>query len=152
MPIRAYLPGYSWFRIFRNAAIRIGVYTSVCLALVFTAWLFLANRVPLIERLAVERNLTAAVLLCLCALIPFMRFLSLPGHQLASGLVAWLLFSCYYRLLCVFFRNLSDWHSTFQVFMIGAVVYMIIATLSWITVTIWRARTAHASHPNHHAS
>jgi hypothetical protein len=31
-------------------------------------------------------------------------------------------------------------------------VYMIIATLSWITVTIWRTRAAHASHPNHHAS
>jgi hypothetical protein len=152
MLVRAYLPGYSWLRIFRNAAIRIGVYTSVCLALVFTAWLFLANRVPQIERLAVERNLAAAVLLSLCALIPFMRFLAMPGHQLASGLVAWLLFSSYYRVLCLFFRNLSDWHSTFQVFMIGGVVYMIIATVSWITVTIWRTREAHASHTNHHAS
>jgi cytochrome bd-type quinol oxidase subunit 2 len=152
MPVRAYLPGYRWFHVFRNAAVRIGVYTSVCLALVFSAWLLLANRLPLIERLAVERNLVAAALLCLCALIPMMRFLTMPGHQLASGLVAWLLFSSYYRVLCFFFRNLSDWHSTFQVFMIGAVVYLIVATLSWVTLTIWRAREAHASHPHNHAS
>jgi hypothetical protein len=152
MSVRAHLPGYRRFHIFANAAIRIGVYTSVCLALVFTAWLFIANRAPLIERLALERNLAAAALLCLCALIPIMRFLAMPGHLMASGLVAWLLFSSYYRILCIFFRNLSDWHSTFQVFMIGAVVYMIIATLSWITVTILRAREAHASHPHNHAN
>jgi hypothetical protein len=152
MSVRAYLPGYRWFHIFRNVAIRIGVYTSVCLALVFTAWLLLANRVPLIERLAVERNTTAAVLLCLCALIPLFRFLTMPGHLLASSLVAWLLFSSYYYILCLFFRNLSDWHSTFQVFMIGAVVYMILATLAWVGNTIWRTRAGHDSHPNHRAS
>jgi len=152
MSVRAHLPGYRWFQVFRNAAIRIGVYTSVCLALVFTAWLFLANRLPLIERLAVERNVVAAVLLCLCALIPVFRFLTLPGHLLASGLVAWLLFSSYYRVLCLFFRHLSDLRSTFQVFMYGTVVYMILSTLSWIAVTIWRAREGHDSHPNHHAS
>jgi uncharacterized membrane protein YvlD (DUF360 family) len=152
MAIRAHLPGYRWFHIFRNAAIRIGVYTGVCLSVVFTAWLFFANRVPLLDRLALERNVAAAVLLCLFALVPILRFLNMPGHLLASGLLAWLLFSSYYRVLCYFFRKLSEWHSTFQVFMIGAVVYMILATLSWITVTIWRARESHASHPHNHAS
>jgi uncharacterized membrane protein YvlD (DUF360 family) len=152
MLVRAHLPGYRWFHIFRNAAIRIGVYTAVCLALVFTVWLFLANHVPLLSRLALERNIAAAVLLCLFALVPILRFLSMPGHLLASGLIAWLLFSSYYRVLCYFFRKLSDWHSTFQVFMVGAVVYMILATLSWITVCIWRAREAQVSHPHNHAS
>jgi hypothetical protein len=129
MSVRVHLPGYRWFHIFRNTAIRIGVYTAVCLAVVFTAWLFVANRVPSLGRLAVGRNAAAAALL-----------------------VAWLLFSSYYRVLCLFFRNLSDWHSTFQVFMFGAVVYMIFATLMWIGGTIWRARAADASHPNHRAS
>lgn len=152
MAIRAHLPGYRWFHVFRNAAIRIGVYTAVCLALVFTTWLILANRIPLLARLALERNIAAAVLLCLCALIPILRFLGMPGHLLASGLVAWLIFSSYYGALCLFFRKLSDWHSTFQVFMFGAVVYMILATLSWIGSSIWKAREAHASHPHNHAS
>jgi uncharacterized membrane protein YvlD (DUF360 family) len=152
MSVRAHLPGYRRFHVFRNAAIRVGVYTAVCLALVFTAWLFFANRVPLLDRLALERNIAAAVLLCLVALVPILRFLSMPGYLMASGLIAWMLFSAYYRVLCVFFQKLSDWHSTFQVFMVGAVVYMIVATLAWIGSSIWRARAAHASHPNHHVS
>jgi hypothetical protein len=152
MLVRAHLPGYRWFHVFRNAAIRIGVYTAVCLALVFTAWLFLANHVPLLSRLALERNIAAAALLCLFALVPILRFLNMPGHLLASGLIAWLLFSSYYRVLCLFFHKLGDWHSTFQVFMIGAVVYMILATLMWIGGTIWKTRESHASHPNNHGS
>ena len=152
MSVRTHLPGYRWFHFFRNTAIRIGVYTAVCLALVFTVWLFIANRVQSLERLALGRNVAAAALLVLIALVPVLRFLNMPGHLLASGLVAWLLFSSYYRVLCLFFRNLSDWHSTLSVFMIGAVVYMIFATLVWIGGTIWRARAADASHPNHRAS
>jgi hypothetical protein len=102
MSVRAHLPGYRWFHVFRNAAVRIGVYTAVCLALVFTAWLFVANRVPSLERVAVGRNAGAAALLVLIALVPILRFATMPGHLLASGLVAWLLFSSYYRVLCMF--------------------------------------------------
>jgi hypothetical protein len=151
MSVRAHLPGYRWFHVFRNAAVRLGVYTAVCLALVFTAWLFVANRVPTLEHLAVGR-IGGAALLVLIALIPILRFLTMPGHLLASGLVAWLLFSSYYSVLCQFFRNLSGWPSSLQVFIIGAVVYMIFATLLWIGGTIWRARAADASHPNHRPS
>ncbi len=153
MLVRAHLPGYRWFHVFRNAAIRIGVYVAVGLILVFTTWLFLANRIPFLERLALERNIAAALLLCLFALIPILRFMRMPGHLLASGLVAWLIFSLYYRVLCLFFRKLGDWNSTIQVFMCGAVVYLIVATLSWIGVAIWKVREAHNSHhPNNHAS
>lgn len=152
MPVRAHLPGYRWFHVFRNVAIRVGVYTSVGLVLVFTTWLLIANRFPVLERLALERNIAAVVFFCLFALVPILRFLLMPGHLLASSLIAWLLFSSYYRILCLFFRQLSDWHSTFQVFIYGAVVYMILATLSWIGMTIWKTREAHGSHPNHHAS
>jgi hypothetical protein len=76
----------------------------------------------------------------------------MPGHLLASGLIGWFIFSLSYRALCLIFRTLSDWHSTAQVFVLGAVVYMILTTLSWVVGTIWRAREAHESHPNHHAS
>src|ERR1700730_11102375 len=130
MSVRVHLPGYGRFHVFRNVAIRIGVYAAVCLALVFTAWLFLANRFPLLDRLALERNIGAAALLCLFALVPILRFAAMPGHLMASGLIAWLLFSSYYRVLCLFFHRLSGWHSTFQVFMFGAVVYMIFTTLT----------------------
>jgi cytochrome bd-type quinol oxidase subunit 2 len=152
MSFRPHLPGYRWFHVFRNAAIRTGVYVGVCLTLVFITWLVIANHAPLLERFAMERNIAAAVTLSFLAAIPIFRFLRLPGHLLASSLLGWVIFSLSYRALCMVFDGLSDWHSTFQVFMLGAVAYMIITTLCWIVATIWRVREVHASHPNHRAS
>jgi hypothetical protein len=102
--------------------------------------------------LAWERNLAAEGVFCFLAAVPFLRFFRSPGNLLASGLIGWLSFSFCYRVLCLFFGRLSDWHSTFLVFMLGAVVYMILTTISWIGTLIWRARAAHISHPNHHVS
>ena len=152
MLVRPHLPGYRWFHIFRNASIRTGVYVGVCLTLVFTAWLVIANHAPFLDRFAMERNIAAASILCFLAAVPVFRFLRLPGHLLASSLVGWLIFSACYRLLCMVFRDLGNRRSTIQVFVIGAVVYMILTTLCWIVGIIWRAREAHESHPNHHAS
>ena len=152
MSVRSHLPGYRWFHFFRNAAIRTGVYLAVCLTLVFVTWLIIANHVPFLERFALERNIAAAAVLCLLAAVPVLRFFRNPGNLLASSLIGWFLFSMSYRVLCMFFSKLSDWHSTFQVFILGAVVYLICSTLCWIGTVIWRARAAHVSHPNHHAS
>src|SRR5438067_144317 len=77
---------------------------------------------------------------------------ALAGASAGFEPIGWLIFSLSYRALCLVFRGLSNWHSTFQIFMLGAVVYLILTTLCWIAATIWRAREAHASHPNHHAS
>src|SRR5436190_16271189 len=126
MLVRPHLPGYRWFHVFRNVAIRTGVYVGVCLTLVFTAWLVIANHAPFLERFALERNVAAASILGFLAAVPVFRFLRLPGHLLASSLIGWLIFSLSYRALCLVFRGLSNWHSTFQIFMLGAVVYMIL--------------------------
>ena len=152
MLVRPHLPGYRWLHAFRNASIRTGVYVGVCLTLVFTAWLVIANHAAFLERFALERNIAAAAILAFLAAIPVFRFLRFPGHLLASSLVGWLIFSGSYRVLCLIFHRLGNLRSTFQVFMLGAVVYMILTTLCWVVGTIWRAREAHESHPNHHAS
>jgi hypothetical protein len=152
MSVRPHLPGYRWLRFLRNAAVRTGVYVGVCLTLVFAVWLIIANRVPFLEHFAMERNIAAAAVLCFLAAVPILRFLRVPGFLLASSLIGWLIFSISYWALCLIFHRLSDRLSTLQVFMLGAVVYMIVTTLSWITTLIWRAREAHISHPNHHAS
>lgn len=151
MLVRPHLPGYRWFHVFRNASIRTGVYVGVCLTLVFTACLVIADHAPFLDRFAMERNIAAAAILCFLAAVPVFRFLRYPGHLLASSLVGWLIFSVSYRLLSTVFRELGQ-RSTIQVFVIGAVVYMILTTLCWIVSSIWRAREAHESHPNHHAS
>ncbi len=152
MPIDAHLPGYRWFHVFKNLSVRVGVYIGVCLSLVLSVWIFVANRVPFLERFALERNLAAAALLGLLAVAPVLRFLRSPGNLLASSLVAWTVFSFTYRLLCIFFVHLGDKYSAFQIFMLGFVVYMILATLFWIGTLIWRARERHVSHPNNQVS
>jgi hypothetical protein len=152
MSVQTHLPGYRWFHIFRNAAIRTGVYVGVCLTLIFTAWLVIANHAPFLEHFAMERNIAAAGMLCFLAAVPVLRFLRYPGHLLASSLVAWMIFTLSYRMLCVIYSGLSSRRSAMQVFVLGSIVYMILTTLCWIVATIWKAREAQASHPNHHAS
>lgn len=146
MFVRTNLPGSSRLDFLPNPAIRTGVYAGVCLSLVFTAWLVIANQVPFLERFAFERNVAGAGVFVFLAAVPVLRFLRWPGNLLASSMIAWMIFSVVYRILCVFYHNLSDWHSTFQVFMVGAVSYMIFTTLSWIGAIIRRARAAEISH------
>ena len=152
MFVRTNLPGSRRLQFLHNAAIRTGVYTGVCLSLVFVAWLVIANHVPFLERFALERNLAAAAVLGFLAAVPVLRFLRYPGNLLASSMVAWLIFSVVYRVLCLIYHGLNNWHSTFRFFMEGTVVYLILTTLVWIFSIIRRAREADISHSNRRAS
>ena len=152
MPVRAHLPGYRWLQIFRDAAIRTGVYCGVAFSFVFFVWLMVANHLPALEPFALARNLVAALLLGFLALVPVFRFFRLPGSLVISSLVSWGIFALCYRFFCLFYSGLAEWHGAFQLFMYGFVVYMIVATLCWIVSIIWRAHAHHVSHSNHHVS
>src|SRR5260370_7108901 len=128
MPITAHLPGYRWFHVFKNLSVRVGVYVGVCLSLVLNVWIFVANRVPFLERFALERNLAGAAFLGLLAVAPVLRFLPSPGNLLASSLVAWTIFRFTYRLLCVFFPPLPDTHTPFQISILSFLSYIILPT------------------------
>ena len=147
--VRAHLPGYGRLHVLKNAAIRTGVYAGVGLSLVLVAWIFVANRLPGLEGFALERNLAGAVALGFFAAVPVLRFLRLPGPLLASSLIAWCILALTYRLLSIYFLGLSARYSTVQVFTLGAVVYMILATLSWIGTCIRRVRDSDTSRPHH---
>jgi len=149
MPESVHLPGYRWLMFLRNVPVRMGIYTGICLSLVFAMWLVLANRVPLLERLALERNIIAIVGLVFFASLPILRFYRSPGDLMVSGLLAWTLLSITYRLLCMVFVLLDEKYSAFHVFVLGAVVYLIFATLSWIGMIIWKVRSEDISHPHH---
>jgi hypothetical protein len=152
MPVRAQLPVHEVAHVFRNAGVRTGAYAGVALAIGFTTWLYVANRVPSLEGFALQRNFVAASVLGLLAALPVLRFLRSPGNLLVSSLIAWSILALTYRGLCVHFSGLADRYSAPQIFTLGAVVYMILATLSWIGTCIWRARESHISHANHHVS
>lgn len=146
------MPVYGSFQAFRNASVRMGVYVGVVLSIAFCAWVIVANRVPGLDRFAFARNLMAVAFLGVVALIPVLRFWRHPGNLLASSLVAWLIFSLTYRILSMDFPGLEERYSAVQIFVLGAVAYMLVVTLAWIGTIIRRARATHVSHPDHHSS
>jgi membrane-bound acyltransferase YfiQ involved in biofilm formation len=150
MAVRAEFPAHELTQILHNTGVRTGAYTGVALAIAFTVWLYVANRVPPLESVALQRNVIAATVFGVIAALPVLRFLRSPGNLLVSSLIAWGIFTVTYRILCVHFSDLAGRYSAPQVFALGAVVYMILATLCWIGTCIWRARESHISHPNHH--
>ena len=143
--VRAHLPGYGRLHVFKNAAIRTGVYSGIGSSMVLVAWLVVANRAPSLEPFALERNLAAVVALGLFAAVPVLRFLRLPGPLLASGLIAWSITAITYRLLGIYFWGLAAQISAMQLFTLGTIAYMILATLSWIGTCISRARESNVS-------
>ena len=149
MPVSAKLPGYHWFAFLKDAAVRVGVYVGVALSLIFTVWLVLANRVPFLDAFAMPRNVIAASLLLFFASIPVLRFYRSPSDLLLSSFLAWGLFTLTYGLLCLKFVLLDQYYSTFQVFVIGTIIYLLLATLSWIGTIIWRVRATDSSHTRH---
>jgi hypothetical protein len=146
MPDTMQLPGYRWFQFLQNPSIRMGIYTGVGLSLVFCAWVIVANRLPVLEPFALARNIGTIAALCFFASLPTLRFFRSPAEMLVSGLVGWTILSVTYRILCAVFVLLQDRYSAFHVFVLGAVIYLICATVSWIGTIIWRARMADGTH------
>jgi hypothetical protein len=124
------------------------MYTGVWLSLIFVTWVVIANRVPFLEPLAEQRNVVATMLLALIAAMPVLRFLASPAELLVSGLVAWGVLTLTYRILSLKFVLLQSYYSTFHVFVLGAVAYLLFATLSWIGMIVRRARAAQGTHPS----
>jgi hypothetical protein len=137
--------------LFRNSPVRTGISVGTCLSLTLLIWLVLANYVPFLEPFAMARNLAVAGLIGFLGMVPIVRFIRSPGSLLVSSLLGWFLFAVFYRILCMLFHRLPDRLSPLHFFMMGAVIYMIVTTLSWIGSVIWRVRASHISHSNHHA-
>lgn len=145
------MPGYASLELVRNASVRTGIYVGVCLSLAFSGWVIVANRIPFLEPFALLRNIAAIALLCLIAAIPVLRFWRIPGNLLGSGLVACFIFSVAYRLLALYFTGLEERWSAIKIFVVGALVCLLVVTISWIGTIIQRARASDV-HPNHRVS
>jgi hypothetical protein len=149
------VPGKELALVLHDTGVRTGVCSGVGLAITLIVWVYVANRVPGLERVALDRNVVAAAVMGFFFLVPIVRFMWRPGRLLASSLISWGILTFTYRGLCMFFSALADRYSAVQVFTLGAIVCMILATLSWIGTCIWRVRESYmandrVSHSNHH--
>jgi hypothetical protein len=149
MLVRPQICRHEPYHAFRDSSVRIGLVVGASLSIALAAWIYLANKVPIFDRLSTERNIAAAAIIAALAFIPILRYFREPGNLLVSSFIAWSLLSLTYRTLSIFFWTLQDWYTTFEVFMLGAVVYLIAATISWIGLCIWKARAAHLDPPHH---
>ncbi len=149
MPVIAKLPEDRHFKLLNDIGLRTGVYAGVSLSVIFTTWLVIANRVPFLEPVALERNIIAAALLGLLACVPLIRFYRSSSDLLVSGLLAWGLLSVTYAILCLKFVLLEEHYSAFHIFVLGAICYLVFATISWIGTIIWRVHATSSSHTHH---
>jgi hypothetical protein len=149
MPDISKFPGIRWFAFLKDVALRTGIYAGVSLSLIFAGWLLAANRVPALEPLAPERNIIALSLFALLACVPLIRFYRTPNELLVSGLLAWSLLTLTYRILCFKFVLLVEYYSAFHVFVLGAICYLVFATVSWIGTIVWRVHATSSSHTHH---
>jgi predicted membrane channel-forming protein YqfA (hemolysin III family) len=134
-----------WFRhpALRYPPLRTGLRMGVLLSLVLTAWLILANRVGVLDRLAIVRNAAALAVLFLIAFEPIARFRNSARDLLVSGGIGWAIGSLCYFVWTMYFHRLAGRMGAFHIFVLGAAVYLFMAVVVWIGGLIRVSRHHH---------
>ncbi len=140
MNARSQLAGIKRFFLLRDTTFRVGILTGVALSGVFLGWLFVANRVPELERFAYLRNVAGAAAVLVLMSLPVWRFLMSPAQMFVSGIVGWALASLCYFSLEVRFPRLENRMGALHVFMLGAIAYGFLSVLVWVVSILRLAR------------
>lgn len=118
-----------------------GIYTGCLLVIIMLASLVAANRIPTLEKYALERNSASYSLFVLLMLIPIFRFLDRPVRLFASGITAWIVFVMAYQVAGMVFIDLFVVLRTpLQALMEGAAIYGVVAAGAWVGGMIFEAR------------
>ena len=107
-----------------HPALVTGLYMGSLLIIVMLGALVAANRIPGLERYALERNAASYSLFVLFMLIPVFRFLNRPLQMFASAMIGWGMFVVAYDIAGMVFRDLFQVLRTpFQALVEGAIIY-----------------------------
>lgn len=122
----------------RNPVWRTGLWTGAFLFLVMVLSIVLANHAPVLERFAFERNMLCYALFALVMALPLLRFGRSAPCVFTSGIIGWAIFSLGYWMAGQYLENLFARLSKtpLEVFVMGAVIYGIVAVAQWIAHTI----------------
>ncbi len=123
-----------------EAVIKLGLIIGMGLSGVAVAWLLIANRFPMLDRLAMLRNLVAMALATFLMLIPIYRFRRRPSDVLACGLTAWSILTLMYAILQIPFPRLTTRLGTFHFFILGTILLALASALLWVAalvLTLW---------------
>jgi len=126
---------------FRNSAISLGVLLGVCFSGIGLAWLLLANRMRQLDQLASERNVALAVAFVILGFVPTCRFIRSPGRSFLSGVTAWAILLTY-SVTELPFPRLATRLSAFRLFVLGSLVFGLLAAFSWVMNLVIMLRQA----------
>lgn len=119
-------------RSLHNPAFSVGVFLGVCFSGIGLAWLLLANRVPDLDQFAAERNLALAVAFALLGIVPTCRFMKSPGRNFLCGVTGWAILTAIYSVAELVFPRLATRLSAFHLFILGCMVFGLLAALAWV--------------------
>jgi hypothetical protein len=135
-----------------GSVLRTGIYGGSLLIIAMLGALVTANRMPGLEKYALERNASCYTLFVLLMLVPAVRFLTRPVQMFASAMIAWVMFAGAYDLAGYYFHDLFQVLRTpLQALVEGTVVYGILAVGSWVCGMLLHARN-HPLAPGHKAA
>jgi len=124
-----------------RSPVRTGIHTGALLIAVMFGFLVVANRIPSLERYALERNAVACALFVILMLYPVIRFLDRPRQMFFSAIIGWVTFAAAYDLAGLFFHDLFNVLRTpFQALIEGGLVYGVIAGILWVGEMCLHAR------------
>jgi hypothetical protein len=126
----------------RNSVISLGVLLGICFSGIGLAWLLLANRMRQLDQLASERNVALAVAFVLLGFVPTCRFIKSPGRSFLSGVTAWAILTLTYSVTELPFPRLATRLSAFRLFVLGSLVFGLLAAFSWVTNVVVMLRQA----------
>lgn len=131
----------------RNQAFRLGIVLGVCFSGVGLTWLLVANRMRHLDPFASQRNLALAATFGVLGLVPACRFLKSPGRSFLSGITAWAILSLTYSLTELSFPKLGTRLGAFHLFVLGCLLFGLVAVLAWIVNLAIRLRDARLGPP-----
>ncbi len=127
---------------FLRPALIAGAYTGAMLIVAMLGALVAANRIPMLEPYAFERNAASYALFVMIMLLPVLRFLNRALKMFVASMTGWVLLTIGYDFAGLYFHNLFNvlQRTPFEVLIEGAIVYAVLSVAAWVCAMILHAR------------
>ena len=116
-----------------RTSLETGIYMGGLLIVVMVSALFVANRVTVTERYALERNAAFCAAFFIIMLIPIARYFNRPIPMFISAMIGWTSFVVAYDIAGMFYQNLFQvLRRPLEAMIEGTIVYSVAAVGAWV--------------------
>ena len=132
-------------RVLRHPCLLLGSAVGVCLAATAVAWVLVANREPVARAFRRRTQPRSSSGVRRADAGAAFSFLKSPARIFLSGIIAWMILVIAYASMGRTFPQLDERLGAFHLFMMGAVVFGVMASVAWVAHMIVLTR-----HHHHH--